>query len=313
MTGRKRKYKTSKIRSFLFFLLLALVFWVLTKFSEDTDGMVYGKVSYTNLPVSVSVSPSNAKDIAFEVSGNGFQFLSYNVKPPDISIDLSKYYREGDTSVIVSGTEINKIISSQLDAKVNSASVKDLKVLLDLIVSKKVPVALNQDLSFAEGYRMVGMPELSPDSVLVSGPSVDVYDIAEVISEPLVRDNVSESIEISLSLSKPENANVSVSEETVQLQISVEEFSQKQLTIPVELINVPSDITLKLIPESVVLSFDVSVSQFNSISANDFRIVCDYGANSNEENILVPKLIKVPEGLHHIEWNTKRIEYLIFK
>ncbi len=313
MTGRKKKYKTSKIRSFLFFFLLALVFWVLTKFSEESDGIVYGNLSYINVPGSVSVSTSNVDNISFEVNGNGFQFLSYNVKPPEVAIDLSIYYQEGDSSVTISGAEVSKIISSQVDAKVNSTSVKDLNVALDLIVSKRVPVTLVQEISFAEGFKIVGTPVITPDSVSVSGPSADLETISEVFTEKLVKDNVSELIETKISISSLNNTNVSISEETVQLKIEVEEFTQKQLTIPVELINAPSDVTLKLVPENVVLSFDVSVSRFNSISANDFRIVCDFEGNSTEENILVPKLDMVPDGLYHIEWNTKRIEYLIFK
>ncbi|MEM7185377.1 MAG: hypothetical protein AAF466_01860 [Bacteroidota bacterium] len=313
MTEQNKKYKTSKIRSFLFFLLLAMVFWVLTKFSEDQDGTVRGQLTYSDLPTSVSVSKAGIEELDFEVHGNGFQFLSYNVRPPKINIDLSKFYQEGDSSVTVPSTELDKLISGQLDAKVNSASLEDLIVPLDLLVTKKVPVKLDLRISYIEGFKPLHPPVIMPDSIEIAGPSAEVEALDSVLTEPLLMEQVSESVETSLQLSLPELSSVLVSEETIKVQIDIEEFTQKQISIPVALINAPSNSTLKLIPENVVLSFDVPVSRFNAISAGDFRIECDFEANSSGENILVPKLTLVPEGLQHIEWNTKRIEYLIFK
>jgi len=315
MAGQTSKYKTSKIKSFLFFLLLALVFWVLTKFSEESVAIVNGQLSYTNLPASVTVSPNTTRDVNFEMAANGFQFLSYNLNPPTIKIDMSNYYEQGDTVVLISDSEVNNIIASQLDnnSRVSNLSIDELAVNLDLIVSKKVPVKFNGEITYLEGFKSIGPIVLIPDSVLVSGPSGALYGVMVVNTELYVKENVGETLEASVGLLLPEDSKLSVSEETINFKWVVEEFSQKRLTIPVEVVNVPADIKLKLLPETIVLSFDVSVNQFNSISANDFSIVCDYATRSSEENILVPKLVGNPEGLHHLEWSTKKVEYLIFK
>ena len=315
MTGQKRKYKASKIKSFVFFLLLALVFWALTKFSEESTATVNTNLTYTNLPGSVSVSPTTVVEIAFDISANGFQFLSYKLKSPTISIDMSKYYKEGDSLVLISDSELNKIITAQLDfdTRVSNLSLDELHVKLDVIVSKKVPVVFDSDISYKEGYKLTGVMSLQPDSVLVSGPSSAVDSVHSIITETYVKKNVSETIDESIGLQLPENSDVSISEIKVNLKLAVDEFTQKRVALPVEVVNVPADIKLKLLTESIIISFDVSVSQFNSISERDFRIVCDYALRSSEENILVPKLIQKPDGLNHIEWSTKKIEYLIFK
>jgi len=137
--------------------------------------------------------------------------------------------------------------------------------------------------------------------------------VDSILSEAYANKDVSETLESVVGLYLDENSDISISEETVSLRIIVEEFAQKRMSLPVEVTNVPQDIQLKLLPESIVISFDVSVNQFNSISENDFKIVCDYALRSSGENILVPKLVDQPEGLYHIEWSTKKVEYLIFK
>jgi len=315
MTGQKKKYKTSKIKSFLFFLLLALVFWVLTKFSEQSTAAINANLAFTNLPGSVSISPKTPSDIEFDISANGFEFLSYNINAPQIDIDVSKYYKEGDTLISISSSELDKIIMAHFgnDTRVSNLSISTLVVPLDVVVSKKVPIKLISEISYKEGYKAVGEPFLKPDSVVISGPSVSVNGVDSIISETYTSKDASETLESVIGLHLDENSDISISEETVSLRIIVEEFAQKRMNLPVEVINVPQDIQLKLLPENIVISFDVSVNQFNSISENDFKIVCDYALRSSGENILVPKLVDQPEGLYHIEWSTKKVEYLIFK
>ena len=315
MTGQRQKYRTSKIKSFLFFLLLALVFWILTKFSEESRAIVNSNLAFTNLPASVSISPKTANEIAFDISANGFQLLSYKLKAPTIDIDVSRYYKEGDTVVLISDSELSKIISAQLDnnTRVTNLSLDELNVHLDVIVSKKVPVHLVSEFTFKEGYKLVGSVVLKPDSIIVSGPSADVEKVGGISTETYIKKNISENTNGSVGLLFPENTLLSLSESTITLQMEVEEFTQKRITLPVEVINVPADVKIKLMTESVMISFDVSVSRFNDISERDFRIVCDYATKSSKEPIMVPKLMEQPEGLHHIEWSTKKIEYLIFK
>lgn len=315
MTGQKKKYKTSKIKSFLFFLLLALVFWVLTKFSEETTAAINANLAFINLPSSVSISPKTPSEIEFDVSANGFEFLSYNINAPKINIDVSKYYKEGDTLISISNSELDKIIMAHFgnDTRVSNLSLNTLEVPLDVLVSKKVPVKLISEITYKEGYKPVGNPVLKPDSVVISGPSASVYAVDSIISETYTNKSVSETLEGVVNLQLENDLDISISEETINLRIVVEEFAQKRLTLPVEVINVPQDIQLKLLPESIVMSFDVSVNQFNSISENDFKVICDYALRSSGENILVPKLVAQPEGLYHIEWSTRKVEYLIFK
>jgi len=315
MTGKTRKYRTIKLKSFLLFLLLALLIWVLTKFSKESTATVHTNLVFTNLPGTVSISPNTPKDLDFDISANGFQFLSYKLNVPTIDIDISRFYEEGDTLILISNSELNKIISSQLDnyTRVSQISLDELWIDLDPIVTKKVAIQFISEIEFKEGYKSLGKVILRPDSVEVSGPSEVLDSIRTVITETFVKKDVSETINGTLVLQNPNSSTLVLSNETTELQLIVEEFTQKRLSLPIEITNVPSDIELKLIPESIIVSFEVSLSKFNSITDEDFRIVCDYSTRSSEENFMIPKLLTIPDGLYHIELETKKIEYLIFK
>jgi YbbR-like protein len=315
MTGKTRKYRTIKLKTFLLFLLLALLIWVLTKFSKESTATINTNLVFTNLPSTVSISPNTPKDLDFNISANGFQFLSYKLNVPTIDIDISKFYEQGDTLILISNSELNKIINSQLDnyIQVSQISLDELWVDLDPIVTKNVAIQFISEIQYKEGYKSLGNVTLRPDSVGVSGPSEVLDSIRSIITETFVKKNVSETINGTLVLQNPKNSILVLSNETTEIQLIVEEFTQKRLSIPIEITNVPGDIELKIIPESIDVSFEVSLSKFNSISEEDFRIVCDYATRSLEENFMIPKLLTKPDGLHNIELQTKKIEYLIFK
>lgn len=315
MSAANRKYKATKLRSIIFFLLLALVFWALTKFSKESTAAIQAKLDFTNIPTSVSISEENLNYLNFDVTANGFQFLSYKLNEPTIQIDVSKYYTEGDSVVVLSNSELNTEVSAQIDknTRLYNVSIDELAIRLDHIISKKVPVIFNAQLNFKEGFRSTSAATIEPDSVLVSGPSEALGSIMGIHSEAFSQDNVSETIETTVNLVHPEPSDLKIQTREIRVKVPVEEFTQKQVLVPVEVVNVPADVTLKLLPDKVNVRFEVSVSRFNAISANDFQMVCDYAEKTLAESFMIPKLVQQPDGIHHLELDTKKIEYLIFK
>ncbi|MCH9661288.1 MAG: hypothetical protein K0U54_10305 [Bacteroidetes bacterium] len=304
---------TSKLKSFLFFLLLSIIFWTLTKFSKESNNIIPTSIVYTNIPESSSITDSSVNELSFGAFINGFQSLSYKFNNPTLTIDVSKYYETGDTLIFISDLEISKMINSQIDdkLKVESLSVEELVIGLDAMLSKKVPIQLKTDVSYKEGFWSLGNFIVTPDSVTVFGPSEIINTITEITTEELVAKNVSEKIENQLNLKVPEK--IFVSQEQVEVKVNVDEFTQKKVIVPIILQNVPEDTAFKLLPEKLELTFNVSVHQFNDITANDFMVACDITSLTNGVNFMVPKVIKQPENIHQLELATKKIEYLIFK
>ncbi|NND61873.1 MAG: hypothetical protein HKN48_01635 [Flavobacteriaceae bacterium] len=315
MSKTQRNYKASKIKMFFFFLLLALIFWFLTKFSNKSAATVDVYLAYTNVPEAVMVSQNNLNEVSFNISATGFQFLSYKLKEPTIYLDISEKYTKGDSAIVYSSVELIKVISDQLDnnALIQNISPSELKVELDLLSSKKVPVTLDADISFRDGYRLLKPLVVVPDSIRVTGPSKALNELNSVTTKLLAKKNVAEDIDERITINQPSNVEINLSANQVEIKGEVEEFTQKKLTIPIDIINLPEEVNIKLIPKEVIITFEVAMSNFNTVSTSNFRIVCDYSLSSEMENYMVPKLVAQPEGVHHIEFEPKRVEYLIFK
>lgn len=308
-------FKRSKIKSFLFFLLLAMLFWTLTKFAKEYTATVTATVTYYNPPNDTLLSKEHPDEVSFDLTGNGFGFLFYKFRNPEVRIDLSEYYREGTTEIVIPKNELVKVTTAQLKKSiaVKNIAPEQLVIPLDAIVSKKVPVISRATISFQNGYQALDSLHSVPDSVLVSGPSRYVYTLDSIVTENRSFNKVQGDISENVSLIVADSLRLKLSPEKVRISITVDEFAEKQMAIPVEVINLPEGTTIKLIPKMITVTFNASVRNFKAISRDSLRIICDYNERNSEENFMIPKLIKAPKGIVNAEFSTKKIDYLIFK
>lgn len=316
MTSKpQKKYNTGKIKKFLFFLFLAILFWVLTKFSREYTATVDATIIYKSIPNETLLTENNPEELSFDLTTNGFEFLYYKLKNPTVTIQISDYYQKGNKTVTLSDAQLTSLISSQLDKNltVKNVSIDTLKINLELLVSKKVPVFSKAEIDYREGFMSLETLQIKPDSVQVSGPLevINAIDSIPTISKKYtgIDSNFSETIKIET----PDATSVSITPETVSISLNVQEFTQKEITLPIQIINLPPETIVKLIPKVTKVTFNVPIKSYNTISEKDFRITCDFSKRNRTENFMLVQFSKKPDGIRDIELKDKKIDFLIFK
>ena len=98
-----------------------------------------------------------------------------------------------------------------------------------------------------------------------------------------------------------------------KLDVIVKEFTQKSLLVPVVVNNLPSDLSIRLVPENVTIRFEVAMEDYNNITAINFLLMCDFDKKNDQEDFMIPHLIKQPESIINLEIQENKINYLIFK
>ncbi len=313
--GYFRNYKSSKVKLFLFFLFLATIFWVLTKFSREFTTTMDAKIKYENLPETTTLSSGNVNNITFDLTANGFEILFYKFKKPKVAIDVSKYYTKEKKTFVISKPELLRKVSSNFNRNldVKNLSVNELNVHLDPIILKKVRVVAKTNVSFKNGFKATDSVKVIPDSVTISGPTGRLKEIDYVETEVVSLSDVEQSISETAKIISPSKEIVTIKPTEVKVKIPVAEFSQGQFSLPVEVVNLPPDVDIKLIQTTVTVTFDISVKDFPDISKNNFRVVCDYSKRNQNENFMLPVLEKKPDGALNIEFDPQKIDFLIFK
>lgn len=313
--GIRRFLKRSKLKVFLFFLLIALVFWFLTKFSREYTVTIDAQVAYTNFPKNTVPASGYPKALSFDANLNGFEFLYYRVRQPVISIDVKKFYGQEQQNAILEEQELAQMVGAQLKLKVpvKNISPQELVIPLDGYVTKKVPVRVQKKIAFQQGFRAVDSIKVTPDSVTLSGPSQALKQLQYIQTEVWQASNLNDDVSRKVTLEAPNLPEVSLSEKEVELSLNVDEFTQKTSVVPIQLVSVPAHIRVKLIPETITLTYNVSVHHFQEVGPAHFKVVCNYDERNEEGSFIVPKLAEAPEMVQDIEMDTKKVDYLIFK
>ncbi len=310
-----RNFKKTKIRVFLFFLFIAIIFWVLTKFSREYTAAVEAQIDYTSIPENVTLSPQNKRTISFEVTANGFDFLIYQFNKPHISVSVLKYYDEGKTKLYISKDELIGMIATQLtkSLSVQNLSVNELTIYLDKLISKKVPVQLKSDLGFKNGFKVIDSIRIKPDSITISGPSEVIKNTKMVETKVFALQDIDKSFSSKAKILKYEDKALTYSPDEVLVSVMVDEFSQQEVTVPIIVINLPPSKSIKIIPQNITVTFDVSLKNFSDILDKSFRVVCDFNERNSDENFMTPKLVQQPKEIRNAELSSKKIDFLLFK
>ncbi len=313
--GFFKNNKNSKVKRFLFFLLVATIFWVLTKFSREFTATMQAKINYENIPETAALSEKNIYNITFDLTANGFEILFYKFKNLTIDVPVASYYTKESESFTISKNELLQMVASNFNRNlvVKNLSVDQLDVSLDPIILKKVRVIAKTAISFENGFKAVDSIKTIPDSVTISGPSGSLKKINAIATDLISLKAVEKDISEMVKIPRPSKEVISVKPNKVELKLAVAEYSQGEFTLPVEVINLPPDIEIKLVPQTITITFDVSVDDFAKISKENFRVVCDYSKRNEDENFMLPLLEKKPQNIINVMFEPKKIDFFIFK
>lgn len=315
MTKLLKRYSNQKIKRFLFFLAIASLFWVLTKFSREFTSSMQAGIEYQNLPETAILAKENPDKLQFDLTANGFEILFYKFKKPTIIIPVEEFYNEDDGFFIFPKNLILQQLETHFNKylEVRNVTPDPLKVVLDPVILKKVKVVAQTDLKFRKGFKGIEEFVLTPDSVVISGPRQSVESIDSVFTNVYQRKDIHQDISEKIGLQQPSSEIAGINPNEVTIQWKVSEFSQERFTLPVEVINLPPGLELKLVPAHVQVTFNTSVEDFTHIGMENFKIICDYAKRNQEQNFMIPELSKQPPGAVNISLDPRKIDYFIFK
>ena len=281
---------------------------------QYTDTIIFD-IEKTNVPKTKVVLNDSATYLQITLKTHGFKWLNYYFKTPKITIDFSNDVYKTDSVFVWSKSEAF-INNTQLDNQVQLLNITPdtLRFKYGENAVKKVPVLLNSSIDFAPGYDVLNAYKLQPDSIEIVGPDIIVSEINYLETDTIKRLNVSENLTETVKLQLPKNRNeLKFSENAIILNAQVEKFTEGNLKLPVTLVNVPKGVSLNFFPKEVTVSYYVSLSNFNEVRPNDFKLVCDYNKVSENQSYLIPELVKIPKLIKNARIHQQRIEFIIKK
>jgi len=305
-----------RLRVFLLFLLLSLVFWMLIKLSKNYISDVEFNLAYTDIPQSKLLQNVPDQKIVLTLRTVGFKLLKYGLKPRTLNYDLNDIERKKKSDLYFSLTKSKvNFLQAQLSAETTVLKVKPDTLFFDLGVkkSKKVKIIPHLNVQFKPGFNLTKEKEFSPLTVTISGPGKAIDTIKEVHSEIFEMKDISHSFEKKIKLITP-SSSISLSTDEIIVKGKVQKITQGTFILSYEIVNLPKKYIISTYPKEVKVVFQVALNDYNKISENNFKIQCDYKhTEDNNLEYLIPKIVEKPEILFGVKVIPNKIEYLIKK
>ncbi len=313
LIGKLSQFKIEKVklRLLLLCLFLSTIFWIITKFSNTYSTLLTFEVEFVNIPEKYYITEIDNNEIQISASSTGFQLFLYKLFNYKIEAPLNRaQFDNGNGFFNVENQKI-QIQNQFKNLTIQNIGTKEISFSYMPYQEKKVPVVLKNLITYKLGYYTLGKIKLNPDSITIRGIKNVIDTINYIYTKPLILEEISESFEKEIALEKIEN--VKFINDKITTEAIVTQFTDKTITLPIEIVNKPDSITLKLFPEEIKLTFTASIDKIGDIKTSSFKIIFDYNSIQENSNIKTIELNKKPDNIRNIRMEFSEVEYLIKK
>ena len=192
----------------------------------------------------------------------------------------------------------------------SEVSFDESRIILNMeqLDSVRVKVIPNVDLTYEKQYNRLGKIQLTPDSVTIFGPKNKISSIDNIHTEKLTLRNVNQNIDTDLPLKFDDMLNADYKD--VNVKIFVEKYTEAVANVP---ITNNSKEKLRLFPDKVKIKYIVSLTDYNIIKENSFKVNIDTADIKADNNFLPIYLTDYPNNTRIINIEPKEVEYIIIE
>jgi len=294
---------------FIFCLALAAIVWTLQKLKNNYLFTQKYSIEYF-LPVGKAFKSEPPYTLEVEMAGTGWDILTKSSKNIGslIQIELRTDNRQLITSEVIK-QNINNLLSSK-NIAINKIVPDHLDVELVDQASKKIPVTSKLNISYFPGFFAVEKQKFFPDSVTLTCAPQYFDQIKDWPTEQLTISNLNKSIvDMPISLKLPKSSLIRINKDKVTMNLNVEEFTEKILTVPLRVKNAKQKV--KLLPNKIKVTCMVGISKYELTSADDFDLYVDLDENQRSPyvNIAPIHLAQLPSYIKNVKIEPNAAQY----
>jgi len=94
--------------------------------------------------------------------------------------------------------------------------------------------------------------------------------------------------------------------------ILAEMFTEKQINLPVTVINCPESVSVRCFPAMINTTFNIGMSHFSKMNQNDIQLIFDYNQMNREGNSKQKLIIKNnTKYITNIRLSQDEVEYIL--
>lgn len=300
-------------------LLLAVLFWFLKTFTKDYGTVIELPVSYSGISSDQVVLNDLPEVMRVQVNAWGFTLLRHyagaGADTITIPCDQLKDTRLG-AAYLSTKPLLGEVAAQFSDGiRVERLLTDSIYFRLDKRVNKMLPVEARVNATFAPQYLQSGPLELLPAAIAVSGPA-SIMDTLEVLrTEVMDFPNLEKSTTAAVGfVVAQENSRVECRPPKLLLTVPVDRFTERTVSVPVTVANVPDSLLVQTFPKAVDVTFRVAYSEYKRVNPSTILAEVDFDDSDNLSAArLNVRMDRIPDFVDVVRFSPKKVEYRIKK
>jgi len=303
---------------FGFFLIISFLFWFFNSLSNEYDTELTIPIEYTHISDNKLVPDAQSNELKVKITAIGYKIVNYKTSSFDsVIVDLNRFKPKlvlGLTNrkyyILTQRVKEQLVNSLGSEVKLNVITPDTLFFVVDELISKKLPVRRNFDMVFKKQFLLKNNIVIKPDSITVKGVKSMLDTINELQTAFYKFTDLDGEHNFELGLIKI--PGLDYLSKTVNCRIEAEEFTEQNFELPVEVINAPEKIQIKIFPTNAKISANIGFSRYRSIYKDQFRLIVDFKeAGESEVSRLRIKVAKSPDNISAVRIIPQSVEYII--
>ena len=297
-----------KLYIFIAAVIFAIIFWGSISLSDSYYATIDVALKLVDFPEGYTTGSKLPENVSIKLKGEGWKLVTLNIGAESeyrISVESDSglkyanlYNNLADNRWILSETEV-------IDIKPDT-----IAFVVERIISKKVPVLVDLSLAFKPGYGLASEILVTPDSEVVSGPVSIMKELEEIFTIRKSMSSLDNKQTINLNL--PETSGITYSNNLIKVELDVQRIVDKQFdNIPVDVLDVPQDISVVLLPNTVGCSVRGGVNVLGNLNEDQFKAFLYYSdIVSDTLGSVIPHL-ELPKNTSLMFIKPERVRYII--
>jgi YbbR domain-containing protein len=245
--------RREKVTVFVMSILIALVMWVVVNLGRDLSTTVQFELSIGELPDNLALASDLPGTITASVSGEGWKLLPLRNNTQTIAIDINQ------AEILLADMIREKVGPTGVNVLAVQPAI--LRTVLEERISKRVPIQLQQSISFRGQHNLVGNLKATPDSVTISGARSIVENIKFWPTRPLELANVNSDISEQVLL---QQLPMILASDILQTMVSaqVSEYTEGEQRVRVDVSDLPFGTDVTFNPAYVTIRYTIPIDEY---------------------------------------------------
>lgn len=272
------------VLTFLLFVVIATLVWYGHAMQSVRNTRVPVLIQYTGKPDAIGLKAPGLPDtVMIEVRDAGARLNTYHRDPLRLTIDLHSYIHGERGRIYIPSDALRRSISDILQGTSRLIETKPEDITCDFFTEqeKSVSLVFRGDLKTANEYQIIGQPTMARKRMKIFGDERNLNAIDTLYTKQQDLSEVCDTMYVRCALEVPQG--VRAEEDSVEVRIIAERFTEKKFTIPVQINGVPEGYHIRLFPKEVEVSVRVGMNHFAQVTTGDIHASCTYSSERTDK------------------------------